>query len=250
MITGKTFMCLICCIATVGLVLFVPAMAAAYDDSGIACVDLDKISKLAKPVQDIITSVEDTLKPKKEEVEGKLKQLDMLKLTYEQQKTILSDEQRKTRREEIAILEKEIQVLSDEINKMLNSLEKDQLEPAYNLVMNRIEKIAKRRGLKVVLMKEFVVYNDPALDITDDVIKELNTGKEVEVESTPEPSPTSRIMKEETPVPEPEEVEVKATPPPTPPPTPKPTSIVLKQDTPVPEPEETATVPTPAVRDF
>jgi len=181
----------------------------------IAWVDLDKISRLAKPVRQVIDEAEESVKPHKQTIEKKMSQLDVLRYTYEQQKSILSEEQRKTREKEITELQKEIDDLANKINQQLGEMEKEKLAPVYDLVMATIKKVAQRKGIKIVLTREMVVWGEPALDITDEVIRELNSGI-----PTPKPTETLKPLSEEgtikvlsTPTPTPEHpVQVKTTP--------------------------------------
>lgn len=142
-------------------------------------VDLDKVSRLAKPIQQIINKVEETVRPHKEEAEKKMEQLDILRVTYEQQKSILSEEQRKTRQQEIAKLQDEITTLSENINQLLRKMEDEQLNPAYEIMMESVKKVAQRKGLKLVLSRDAIIWADSSLDITDDVIADLNNMKQL-----------------------------------------------------------------------
>ena len=160
-------------------------------DPKIGVVDLEKVSKMAKPIQQTISSVEEALKPKKETVEQKLQQLDILRLTYDQQKAILSEEHRKNRLDEIKKLEGEITALSDEINALITEMEKKELTPAYDMVMKRIGEIAQKKGLTLVIPRDSVVWFDRSLDITDDLIDELNVESSAVPETEPMPKTES-----------------------------------------------------------
>ncbi len=146
-------------------------------------VDLQKVSYMAKPVQETISSVEEALKPKQQEAEKKMQQLDVLKMSYEQQKSILSEKHRKERQREIREIEDEVETLSEQINEMLTDMETNQLSPAYDMIMEQVRRIAQRKGLDLVLPVESVIWADPSLDITDDVIEALNSNS-----SSPEKS--------------------------------------------------------------
>ncbi len=156
-------------------------------------VDLDKVSRLAKPIQQIINSVEETIRPHKEEAEKKMQQLDILRVTYEQQKSILSEEQRKTRQQEIAKLQDEITTLTENINQLLRKMEDEQLNPAYDIMMESVKRVAQRKGLKLVFSRDAIIWADSSLDITDDVIADLNNMKEL-----PATKPTSERTQTKT----------------------------------------------------
>lgn len=174
-----------------GGALVLMGSAESPGQMAIAWVDLDKISRLAKPVQQVIEETEEAVKPHKETIEKKMSQLDVLRYTYEQQKSILSEEQRKTREKEILELQKEIEDLSNKINQQLGELEKEKLAPVYDRVMATIKKVAQRKGIKIVLTREMIVWGEPTLDITDAVINELNAER-----PTPQPTQVDKSLSE------------------------------------------------------
>ncbi len=204
-------------------------LACVFGEQNIGWVDLDKVSRLAQPVQQIIDDVEDAVKPRKDEIEKKMEQLDVLKITFEQQRSILSEEQRKTREKEIAQLEQEIESMTTEINQMFGRMEQEQLTPAYDLVMKTIQEVARKKGIAIVFAREMVVWADSSIDLTNEVIDELNKG------SQSFEKPSSQEAKQS----EPPSVEHKTTTPMQPPatePTPLPTPVKTLKPTPTPRP--------------
>jgi len=141
----------------------------------VAFVDLDRVSRQAIPVQKAISHIEKTLRPKQNEIEKKMEELDLLKLRLRRQRSLLSEEEIKRRQEKIKRLEDEIRQMTEEVNRFLDRMETERLGPAYDIVIKAIKNIAERRGIKVVLPSEMIIYATPEADITEQVIKELNT---------------------------------------------------------------------------
>lgn len=53
------------------------------------------------------------------------------------------------------------------------------LDPLFNNIKETVGKVARQRGYSVVLPKQSVIWNTDTADITDDVIKQLNSDNSV-----------------------------------------------------------------------
>ncbi len=71
----------------------------------------------------------------------------------------------------------EYQTLGQELQQNIQSREKKFIETQTPKMKVAVEKISEEKGLHAILAKDAVVYGRLAVDITDDVIKYLNTKK-------------------------------------------------------------------------
>ena len=71
----------------------------------------------------------------------------------------------------------EYQTLGQELQQNIQSREKKFIEAQTPKMKEAVEKISEEKGLHAILAKDAVVYGRLAVDITDDVIKYLNTKK-------------------------------------------------------------------------
>ena len=71
----------------------------------------------------------------------------------------------------------EYQTLGQELQQNIQSREKEFIESQTPKMKEAVEKISEEKGLHAILAKDAVVYGRLAVDITDDVIKYLNTKK-------------------------------------------------------------------------
>ena len=71
----------------------------------------------------------------------------------------------------------EYQTLGQELQQNIQSREKKFIETQTPKMKAAVEKISEEKGLHAILAKDAVVYGRLAVDITDDVIKYLNTKK-------------------------------------------------------------------------
>jgi Skp family chaperone for outer membrane proteins len=66
----------------------------------------------------------------------------------------------------------------DEYSKEIDELQKKMLDDLFNKVKDSIGSVARQRGYSVVVLKQSVIWSADPVDITDDVLKQLNSGGE------------------------------------------------------------------------
>jgi outer membrane protein len=113
------------------------------------------------------------------EIDDKQAVVDKMHLDFERDEVMLSDEIKKKRADEIFYHEKELRDLQRSrfgYEGDLFKIRRDLLKPLEDSVNNAIQKTATRLAYKVVLDKSegiTVLYADPKLDITREVIKDM-----------------------------------------------------------------------------
>ena len=96
-------------------------------------------------------------------------------------KTKLSDQEtkRRTELERIQKLNKsKIEDKYEVYSKEIDELQKKTLDDLFNKVKDSIGSVARQRGYSVVVLKQSVIWSADVVDITDDVLKQLNSGGE------------------------------------------------------------------------
>ncbi len=105
--------------------------------------------------------------------------LDRMYVNYEAEKYILTEDQKKKREDEIYNNEKNIRQLQKQRFGYEGDLFKERqklIKPIQDKIYNAIQKIATEKYLDFVLDKSegiTVIYADPKLDRSDDVLREL-----------------------------------------------------------------------------
>lgn len=93
--------------------------------------------------------------------------------------TKLTDEQTK-RRDELEKIQKlnksKIEDKYEVYSKEIDELQKATLDDLFNKVKDSIGNVARQRGYSVVVLKQSVIWSADTVDITDDVLKQLNSG--------------------------------------------------------------------------
>ncbi len=147
--------------------------------------DIKDVKFAVVNVEKVILSSKEGKKFKKE-MEDKLsyyqKQLEELKKRYEEiqkqlKSPVLSEEGKKKKEEEKKKLEEKVRNIqmqaTQELAKMKQKAEKEMIEKVKEVVA----KYAKKHSIDIVFIKSLmagVVYAKPNLDITDQIIKEIN----------------------------------------------------------------------------
>ena len=113
------------------------------------------------------------------EIDDKQAALDKMYKNYEAEQFMLTDELKKKREEELFVKEKEIRDLQKRRFGYEGDLFKERqrlVKPIQDKVYNAIQKIAVAKAFDFVLDKSegiTVIFVDPKLDKSDDVLKEL-----------------------------------------------------------------------------
>jgi len=177
----------------------------------VGCVDLDRVMDEAASIRRMVNSVQENIKTEQETISEKLTRYKVLSETFEQQKSILTEEQRKTRRDEIDELKIAIEEQQDRINRMIRRSEREVVEPTLKLVENAISALGKEEGFDLILRADTVLFASERCDITMRVITRIDSDDKTSAQPIPEPE----IPEDETVDEEPEPTPV-ATPTPAP----------------------------------
>lgn len=114
------------------------------------------------------------------EIEGELKKVEQLYNTYQSQKTDLSQSERSLRENEIITKERAVKELQKKYfgqEGVMAAKSKEIMEPIMTKLKSAIEKVAQTEGFIIIFdiaTAQGVVYNNPANDLSQKVIKLLN----------------------------------------------------------------------------
>ncbi len=169
----------------------------------VGCVDLDRVMDEAASIRRMVNSVQENIKSEQETISEKLTRYKVLSETFEQQKSILTEEQRKTRRDEIDELKIAIEEQQDRINRMIRRSEREVVEPTLKLVENAISALGKEEGFDLILRADTVLFASERCDITTQVIARIDSDDKASAQPTSEPEISEDETVEEEPEPTP-----------------------------------------------
>ena len=103
---------------------------------------------------------------KTKSLQEKLKQIQK-----ELQSGLLTKEAKKAKEEEFIKLQRELQMYQLQYQQEMRKYFQSQFKKLNDLVKAALEALSKREGFKAVLNCQDLLYNDPSVDITDEVAK-------------------------------------------------------------------------------
>jgi outer membrane protein len=166
-------------LAILGIFLAGTAMAQKY-----AIIDTRYILDRLPEYTSAQTTLDQVAAGWQKEIDDKQAVLDRMYREYEAEEVMLSPELKKKRQDQLFLLEKEVRDLQRQRFGFEGDLFKKRQElikPIQDRVYNAVQKISTQRGYDFVLDKSegiTVIFADPKLDKSEDVLKELQTKRQ------------------------------------------------------------------------
>ena len=164
-----------------------PALRIGYTDHEVLISNMPQTRTIQEELQAEVESGQRILQSMQEDYAGKLER-------YQTQRSLLSEEARQRREEELLSLQQELQEKASELEQELVQREIDLFSPIYELVDEAIRNVATERGLDLVLRTQagpaqpILLYanEDRIVDITLDVARELGIDVDAAMQSASE----------------------------------------------------------------
>lgn len=148
---------------------------AAWADTKIGVVDMEKVMKVLPRAVKIRAEIETDYKKKKSELEKSEDDLRTLEKDIEKKKAVLSEEALKQKQQDF---QKRIMDFRELVNKNQGDLQKKQsdlLGPVLEQIKKAIAEVAAEKGYALVLNQEpNLLYVGKAVDVTDEVLKQMD----------------------------------------------------------------------------
>ncbi len=146
--------------------------------SRVAFVDIELVLERSASVRKIMAELDSELAKESDAIDAKKQEARRLRLQLEQQNAVLSDEERATRRQKALDLLAEADELEFKFTRKVRETQRATVEPLLEQVIVYIGKVADRRGIDLVVRGEMVLYGRSTVDLTPQVIRELDTNFE------------------------------------------------------------------------
>jgi outer membrane protein len=123
-------------------------------------------------------SAQEEIKKQKDQMELELKQkggeIEDLRKQLERESMVMSKEKREEKEREIRIKINDFKSLEKRYRAQLQNLEKKLVNALLKEVSSLVEEIGKKEGYLLIINNTGVLYSPNSIDITDQLIKELN----------------------------------------------------------------------------
>jgi outer membrane protein len=149
-----------------------PAHARA--EGRIAFVDLQRAlnsvdeGKLAKE------SLKREFDQKQKMLDDKKAEFDRMRQDFEKQAVVMSDDARKQKQGELERKGMELQSFFVQLQKELSEREREATRGIFDKMHALVREIAEQEGVSAVVSAEALVYADPALDLTNELVRKYN----------------------------------------------------------------------------
>lgn len=160
---------LITMVVSIGLAVQAPAA-----DFKIGIVDFQQVVEQSQPGQ----KVEAELKQEGERMEAELekdkKELEALKERIEREAAVMSREAREEKEIEFRVKARNLQEKEKRYRSEFVGKQRREVDTLRKVVLEIAQNLGKQEGYTMVISKVGVLYHDPAVDLTDKVVKRLN----------------------------------------------------------------------------
>jgi len=143
-------------------------------NNSIACIDLDFIAKNSLLGKSVSTQVKKKRAILNDEVSKHEKQLKEKEKKIISQKNILDQDQFKIKIDELRNMIKEYQIIRKKKNKQLSIFSQKANKQVLNLISPILNEYSKKNSISIIFQKKNIVTGRSDLDITLDILKQLN----------------------------------------------------------------------------
>jgi outer membrane protein len=186
---------------TTGTVTRAAVAPVAPSGSGarVGFVDIEIVLGESRAVRQIAGEIDEELGRRDQEIREKRRELQKLRLSLEQQGSVLSDEERARRQQQALALISDIDEAEYRFNREVRRKQSTVIEPMLEQVVKLIGEVGQREGFDLIVRGETVLWGGRSVDLTPTVIRELDQRTEQlraavrrysPAEQTVAPSPT------------------------------------------------------------
>jgi outer membrane protein len=155
--------------------LLLPALHLSAQTTRVAYVDIDRVTEKSEKINKAMGNISSKMETLQKDIEEKRKRLADLKAEIKKGEGVLAESELKKRRDESSKLEKDVVELEYQGRLEYQKLDNTLFEPMLKSIVYAIQEVAKERNIDLVLRGEAVIYGADAADITDEVVKKLNS---------------------------------------------------------------------------
>jgi outer membrane protein len=160
----------------VASVAWLPAPSLAQASGAkIGFVSTERIMKDANPAKAAQAKIEQDFARRDKELQDLSARLRSASERLDKEAAVLAESDRTRRQREIAEMDRDFQRRQREFREDLNQRRNEELSAVLEKANRAIKEIAEREKFDLILQE--AVYVSPRLDITDQVVKLLNSGK-------------------------------------------------------------------------
>jgi outer membrane protein len=156
---------------------FLPASAPAADTAKFGAIDIQKVLNESEAGKKAKSDLESLIKSKQANIDEKGRAIDKLKSDMEKQSSILSEDARKKKEDELERMVRVYQHLVQDSQAELKKKESELTDGILKQIRDMVDKIGEEEGYTIIFEKGTVLYSSKGIDITEDVLKRFDAAK-------------------------------------------------------------------------
>ncbi len=158
-----------------GAAIAIAGFSASAQEFKVGIVNLDRIFREANSAKTAQTKLEQEFSKREKELTDSATQLKTLSDKFEREAPTLAEAARNTRQRQLVDQDREFQRKRREFQEDLNTRKNEELQQVIERANKVVKTLAEAEKYDLILQES--VYVNPKHDITDKVIKALNSGK-------------------------------------------------------------------------
>jgi len=151
--------------------------SVAFSASKVGYVDLLKVYTGYKKAMESEASFNKEVEKEQVKINELQAEIKKMQAEYNKKKDVLKPEEKKKKEEELKEKNQEFTKKLIEVNKKLNERRKEFEGKRIQEIKDAIKEYGKKHGFSIILDKRAILYGEDASDLTDEVIKLLNSKK-------------------------------------------------------------------------
>lgn len=148
--------------------------SALADGSKIGVVDLQKIMQTSPQMKTIQSRLEKEFKPRRDKLVAMEKALKKDMEQFKRDSAVMSQAKRKELEKKIVSTQQQFEREGQQYQQELSTAHNEAMEGFYNKIRAAIAKVAKQNKYDIVLQKDAAPFSADKLDVTSNVMKEIN----------------------------------------------------------------------------
>jgi outer membrane protein len=151
-----------------------PTTAAAGAPLKIGVVDVEAITRRSTSVQAAINRAEQSVQAEQEKINARMEELTRLRQNLTAQRSVLTAAEIDAQETKLRQLRDEVEDMTYQVNKKIDNIKIDIMDPEVNRIMVTVGEVAKREGYDLVMRSEAVLFHSEKTDLTPLVIQALD----------------------------------------------------------------------------
>ena len=156
-----------------GFIALIGTSVALADGAKIGVVDLQKIMQTAPQMKGIQDKLEANFKPRRDKLIAMEESLKGEMEAFKKDSAIMSQMKKKDMEKKIVGLQQQFERDGQQYQQELSTAHNEAMEEFYGKIRTAIAKIAEREKYDVVLQKDAAPFSADKLDVTPQVMKEI-----------------------------------------------------------------------------